>query len=424
MNPSEVKVGAMTLGGAVVLALIVSFLGAFSIFDRGYNLEISYPAVSGLKVGNEVRYAGVPVGSVKDIKVLPNRIVVTASMNKGVEIPQGSVFSLGADGILGDKFVDIMAPEKVNGRFIPRNSSVTGTTAKGLDEFMASSSKVLAKMEGIADALNNVFGDPEVQKSMRDGFINAKAIGENLTRLTGSMADIADANKGEINQMVSNMSAMTIRMNGVAAHLESIVSTADANGATGANIAEMARNLADTSRKVQEVAGVLKNVATDPKTAKDIQSTLHNASEASARANRVLKVLNDPHVRIDELHSAKGGTWRTNIGVSLEPTKDTALYVGGASIGDENKLDLQLIKKRNAWDFSAGAMQGKLGIGLGYDFGKRFRLYTQLYDFNDAKVRLGGELRLNKNLSLIGESLDIGDSDSHNVYMGMRARSE
>jgi phospholipid/cholesterol/gamma-HCH transport system substrate-binding protein len=108
-------------------------------------------------------------------------------------------------------------------------------------------------------------------------------------------------------------------------------------------------------------------VATDPKTAKDIQSTIHNASEASARANRVLKVLNDPHVRIDELHSAKGGTWRTNLGVSLEPTEDTALYVGGASVGDDNKLDLQLIKKRNAWDFSAGAMQGKFGIGLGYD---------------------------------------------------------
>ncbi len=421
MNPSEVKVGAMTLGGALVLALIVSFLGAFSIFDRGYNLEISYPSVSGLKVGNEVRYAGVPVGSVKDIKVLPNRILVTAAMNKGVQIPQGSVFSLGADGILGDKFVDIVAPEKVSGNFIPKNSAVTGTTAKGLDEFMASSSKVLAKMEGIADALNNVFGDPEVQKSMRDGFINAKAIGENLTRLTGSMADIADANKGEINQMVSNMSAMTIRMNGVAAHLESIVSTADANGATGANIAEMARNLADTSRKVQEVSTVLKNVATDPKTAKDIQSTIHNASEASARANRVLKVLNDPHVRIDELHSAKGGTWRTNLGVSLEPTEDTALYVGGASVGDDNKLDLQLIKKRNAWDFSAGAMQGKFGIGVGYDLGKRFRIYSQLYDFNDAKVRVGGEYKLNSNLSLVGESLDIRNGDGHDVYLGMRA---
>lgn len=421
MNPSEVKVGAMTLGGAVILALIVSFLGAFSIFDRGYTLEISYPSVAGLKVGNEVRYAGVPVGSVKDIKVKPNRIVVTASMNKGVDIPQGAVFSLGADGILGDKFVDISAPERVNGNFIPKNSSVTGTTAKGLDEFMASSTKVLAKVEGIADALNNVFGDPEVQRSMRDGFINAKAIGENLTRLTASMADIAEANKGEINSMVSNMNAMTLRMNGVAAHLESIVTTADANGATGANIAEMARNLAETSRKVQEVSNVLKNVATDPQTAKDIQSTLHNASEASARANRVLKVLDEPHVRIDQLHSAKGGTWRTNLGVSLEPTKDTALYVGGSSVGDDNKLDLQLMKKRNAWDFSAGAMQGKLGIGIGYDIGKRFRLYSQLYDFNDAKIRLGGELRLNNNLSLVGESLDIRNGDGHDVYLGMRA---
>ena len=217
------------------------------------------------------------------------------------------------------------------------------------------------------------------------------------------------------------MSAMTIRMNGVAAHLESIVSTADANGATGANIAEMARNLADTSRKVQEVSTVLKNVATDPKTAKDIQSTIHNASEASARANRVLKVLNDPHVRIDELHSAKGGTWRTNLGVSLEPTEDTALYVGGASVGDDNKLDLQLIKKRNAWDFSAGAMQGKFGIGVGYDLGKRFRIYSQLYDFNDAKVRVGGEYKLNSNLSLVGESLDIRNGDGHDVYLGMRA---
>ena len=145
------------------------------------------------------------------------------------------------------------------------------------------------------------------------------------------------------------------------------------------------------------------------------------ASEASARANRVLKVLNDPHVRIDELHSAKGGTWRTNLGVSLEPTEDTALYVGGASVGDDNKLDLQLIKKRNAWDFSAGAMQGKFGIGVGYDLGKRFRIYSQLYDFNDAKVRVGGEYKLNSNLSLVGESLDIRNGDGHDVYLGMRA---
>jgi phospholipid/cholesterol/gamma-HCH transport system substrate-binding protein len=421
MNTSEVKVGAMTLAGAVILALIVSFLGAFSIFDRGYTLEISYPAVSGLKVGNEVRYAGVPVGSVKDIKVMPNRVTVEAGMNKGVEIPQGSIFTLGADGILGDKFVDIQPPEHVTGNFIPKGSSVSGTSAKGIDEFMNSSTKVLAKVEGIADALNNVFGDPEVQKSMRDGFINSKAIGENLTKLTATMADIAVANKGEITDMVSQMNSTTARLNNMSAHLEALAASADNNGATGANIAEMAKNLAETSRKVEAVSEVLKNVATDPKTAKDIQGTLHNAKEVSERANRIMKAFDNPHVRVDELHSAKGGTWRTNLGVSFEPTDDTALYVGGSSIGDDNKLDLQLFKKRNNLDFSVGAMQGKFGIGLGYDFGKKFRLYSQLYDFNDSKIRLGGELHFNENLSLVGETLDARHGDGHDVYLGMRA---
>jgi phospholipid/cholesterol/gamma-HCH transport system substrate-binding protein len=238
---------------------------------------------------------------------------------------------------------------------------------------MNSSTKVLAKVEGIADALNNVFGDPEVQKSMRDGFINSKAIGENLTKLTATMADIAVANKGEITDMVSQMNSTTARLNNMSAHLEALAASADNNGATGANIAEMAKNLAETSRKVEAVSEVLKNVATDPKTAKDIQGTLHNAKEVSERANRIMKAFDNPHVRFDELHSAKGGTWRTNLGVSFEPTDDTALYVGGSSVGDDNKLDLQLFKKRNNLDFSVGAMQGKFGIGLGYDFGKKFR---------------------------------------------------
>lgn len=420
MNSNEVKVGALTLGGLLILAAIISFLGAFSFFDRGYNLEISYPKVSGLKEGNEVRYGGVPVGSVKNLKVMPNRIVVTLSINKGVQLPQGSVFSLGADGILGDKFVDISAPERLNGTYIRPDSSLNGVEAKGLDEFMASSAKVLSKVEGIADALNNVFGDPEVQRSMRDGFINASSIGENLTRLTGTMADVAEANKSQLDDMIHQMNSMTVRMNNAAGHLESLVASADNNGETGANIAEMARNLAETSRKVEAISTSLQQVATDPKTSEDLKATLHNAREASDKANRVLKVFSDPHVQVDELHSAKGGTWRTNLGVRLEPTQDTALYVGGASVGDDNKLDLQLIKKRDNLDFSAGAMQGKFGIGLGYDFG-RFRLYSQLYDFNDSKIRLGGEYRLNDNFSLVGESLDIRNGSSHDVYLGMRA---
>ena len=42
MGSSEVKVGAFALGGAVVLAGIITFMGAFSFGKKGYELGINY----------------------------------------------------------------------------------------------------------------------------------------------------------------------------------------------------------------------------------------------------------------------------------------------------------------------------------------------------------------------------------------------
>ena len=76
MSTSETKVGALTLGGAVILAAMISFLGAFKFFDSGYDLHVAYPSVNGLQVGSPVRYAGVPVGTVKTARVRAVAIII------------------------------------------------------------------------------------------------------------------------------------------------------------------------------------------------------------------------------------------------------------------------------------------------------------------------------------------------------------
>ena len=57
MKADEVKVGAVTLGGIVILALMLTFLGVFSFAGRTYKLNVMFDDVNGLKVGNEVRFA-------------------------------------------------------------------------------------------------------------------------------------------------------------------------------------------------------------------------------------------------------------------------------------------------------------------------------------------------------------------------------
>ncbi|MBO5637413.1 MAG: MCE family protein [Acidaminococcaceae bacterium] len=423
MNASETKVGALTLGGAVILAGMISFLGAFKLFDGGYDLHVAYPSVNGLQEGSSVRYAGVPVGTVKKARVEPDQVVVTMHVNKGIQIPQEAEFSIGSDGVMGEKFVDIRAPQKYSGVYLKPDSTLTGNSSGDLNEFLAQSGKVLEKVEGIADALNNVFGDKEVQKSMRDGFINARDISNNLNKFTKVMADSAKENQAELKNMVSQFNQMSVRMNKAMGHLESLMEGVDANGKTGKNVAVMARNLAVTSKNLEVITNTLADVAKDPQTKEDLKATIHNARGVTERANKILGLGDGMKVKphADVFHSAKGGQWRSNFGLQFEKEKKgTFGYLGASSIGDDTKLDLYFGKRFKRLNVSAGAMQGKAGIGLGYDISDRFRIYSQLYDFSDAKLRLGGEYMIRKDIFVVGESLDVLHGSRRDLYLGAR----
>ena len=124
----------------------------------------------------------------------------------------------------------------------------------------------------------------------------------------------------------------------------------------------------------------------------------------------------------DVFHNIKGSDWRSNFGVQFEkPNKGTFGYLGASSIGNDTKLDLYLGKRFHNMNVSAGAMQGKFGIGLGYDLNNRFRIYSQLYDFDDSKLRFGGEYMIKNDIFLVGESLDLLHGSRRDVYVGVRA---
>ena len=381
-----------------------------------------YDQVNGLKAGNEIRFAGVTVGTVQEIGVVGNKVKVVAKIDKDVHIPEDSRFSVGVDYVMGAKFVTIDPPEDTfNSKMCVDGQEVRGTPARGLDEFMASSSKVLEKVEKIADAFNNVFGDPEVQKSMREGFLNTRDITKNLSTFSKVMADSAVSNQQEIAAMVAQMNAMSQRMNSVASHLDSLVTSADDNGRTGKNVAQMAENLATASHRIEEMSKTLEGITKDPKTAEDLKATIHNTRETTEKANKILGIVSDAEVRTDIMYQGKKGRWRYDMGVNLPLPHDNYAYIGGAKIGDGTKLDLQFGKNINDLSLQTGIMQGDFGVGVGYKFGNSFRLFTDIYDFSDTKVRLGGEVFLGKQVSLIGGTMDLRKNKGDNAYIGLRS---
>ncbi|MGM9583164.1 MAG: MlaD family protein [Phascolarctobacterium sp.] len=419
MGSSEVKVGVFTLGGAVVLAGIITFMGAFSFGKKGYELRINYPQVSGLMPGHVVRYAGVQVGTVKKLNVAPDKVEVITEIDDNIKIPQGAVFTIASDGIIGEKYVHIVPPAKPGQGFISAGSSLKGTPGGGMDEFFANSGDLMKRLENIAAAFENVFGDKEVQASMKSGFKNMQGITENMNTFTKVMADVAVANQQDITQMIHQINELTQRMNSTASYVESIMKGVDNNGETGKNLAAIAKNMADTTKRMENIVQVLETVAKDPVTQDSLKETLVNVKEASAKANKIMGALTEAKISADVGHSAKGSDWRGNLGVTISPSEKNFLYMGGYDIGEANKFDFIMGHKLGNAAVSMGAMQGEIGVGLSYDLSKDFKLYSQLYDFDDAKVRVGGELKLTDNFSLYGETMDVRGT-KRDTYMGVR----
>ena len=105
------------LVGAVVLALVAG-LAAFSVWlvkadiDREGDLyQIAFAgSVTGLQQGSQVRYRGVPVGRVADIRIDPEHVesvLVTVEIERGTPIRQDTVASLEMQGITGIAFVQL-----------------------------------------------------------------------------------------------------------------------------------------------------------------------------------------------------------------------------------------------------------------------------------------------------------------------------
>ncbi len=103
-----------TLLGAIVLVLAGFFVTlAYSTSDittsGGYPLHATFDKVDGVKVGSDVRLAGIKIGSVTAITLDSERFValMTITVQENVQLPLDSVIEIASEGLLGGNYVSI-----------------------------------------------------------------------------------------------------------------------------------------------------------------------------------------------------------------------------------------------------------------------------------------------------------------------------
>ncbi len=107
----KARLGMFIAGGIAVFVVAIFIIGKQqNLFDPVFKITTNFFNVSGLQVGNNVRFSGITVGTVDNITIINDSTVqVDLMIKKSVQqfIKADSEASIGSDGIIGDRVVII-----------------------------------------------------------------------------------------------------------------------------------------------------------------------------------------------------------------------------------------------------------------------------------------------------------------------------
>src|SRR5262245_46904581 len=105
----EWKVGFFVLIGLILAAIMVMRFSKGTGLSTTYKLNLEARNAGGIIPGAAVLMAGVPIGSVSEIRLAPDgsKVTMVASIYSRFKIAKNAVFSIATVGFLGDRFIAV-----------------------------------------------------------------------------------------------------------------------------------------------------------------------------------------------------------------------------------------------------------------------------------------------------------------------------
>ena len=200
----EFKVGVFVFVGLAMLgALVVQFGRLGEGFKAYYNLTVRFNDASGLLKGTDVLLAGARIGKVADAPRLVregNGIAVPLKIYDYIKIPEGTKFTVGSSGLLGDRFVNVTIPPGQPKSYLPPNAYVNGARETGIDDITREGGALLTDVRGTVQKLNQ-------ETLSSENMQNLKASMEHLNQATTALAESSKKLDGVIEKAGSTMTS-------------------------------------------------------------------------------------------------------------------------------------------------------------------------------------------------------------------------
>jgi phospholipid/cholesterol/gamma-HCH transport system substrate-binding protein len=215
---SELRVGLLALTTIVILIVfILSVTGDISIFKDTLTVRTRFAAADGLKVGDEVRLAGVRIGQVagidfvKDIPENQREKIIEVTMTLDPDEARGRIRSdskavLGQQGFLGDRVIDITAGTTA-GNPVSENGEIESVDVAGMAQVFTGANDLLVAFNTVAQQIQDLVANIQQGKGTVGRLLNDDTLFVNLNRTVVEAQDLVKrikSNEGTIGKFLND----------------------------------------------------------------------------------------------------------------------------------------------------------------------------------------------------------------------------
>ena len=181
----KIRLGLFVAGGFTIFMLAVFIIGKQkNLFNPVFKVTTTFYNVSGLQVGNNVRFSGINVGVVDNINIINDSTVkVDMLIKKDVWkfIKSDCEVSIGSEGLIGDKLL-VISQGSFDAPLVKKDQYLESNEPVETDAIMASISVTSANVEVITGQLAEIMmkinsGDGTLGRLIQD-----TTIAENLNQ--------------------------------------------------------------------------------------------------------------------------------------------------------------------------------------------------------------------------------------------------
>ncbi len=297
----KIRLGVFVITSTILFVVAVYLIGQRqNMFEKTFTISAYFQNVNGLQNGNNVRYSGINIGTVKAIEMLnDSTIKVDMKIDEKIigHIKKNAIATIGSDGLVGNMIVNIVPGQGVdsiisNGDVIASYSkigpddilntlSVSSENAAILTSDLMKITRAMIEGKGTLALLLN---DTIMARELRHSVTNLKIASRDASKTIKEVNNIIkslNSNDETVLGMLLNDSITGNKLKSIVGHLE----------ASSFEIDTVITNINNLVNEFNSSEGAYKYIVKDTSLVNSLKSTLNNINEGTDKFNQNMEAL-------------------------------------------------------------------------------------------------------------------------------------